>query len=108
MTPLLLLAISAIPSLMCFACRWYEDLQCPEVDQVLEQRLGSGEEPTLAYGKLLERLLTMKMIQENIPARGSRYGGTNAPRNRSEEEFTKAHFIKRLVPMAQQRLAHIK
>ncbi len=37
---------------------WYELLRCPEVDEVLRERLARGESIALNYGKLMERLLT--------------------------------------------------
>lgn len=40
---------------------YYEELECPETDAVLTQRLEKGEDPELPYGKLMERILFMKM-----------------------------------------------
>lgn len=37
---------------------WYEVLKCPEVDEVIRERLAAGEHISLNYGKLMERLLT--------------------------------------------------
>lgn len=45
---------------------YYEELECPEVDAVLTQRLASGEDPELAYGKLMERILYMKMSNKSF------------------------------------------
>ncbi|PIK41203.1 hypothetical protein BSL78_21955 [Apostichopus japonicus] len=39
----------------------YEDLSCPEVDSVINERLEGGEEVDLTYGKLMERLLMLAM-----------------------------------------------
>ncbi len=40
---------------------YYEELECGETDAVLSQRLAGGEDPELPYGKLMERILFMKM-----------------------------------------------
>jgi hypothetical protein len=40
---------------------YYEELECAQVDAVLTERLAKGEDPELAYGKLMERILFMKM-----------------------------------------------
>lgn len=41
----------------------YEDIQCPEVDEILGVRLNAGERVTLPYGKLMERLLTLRSMR---------------------------------------------
>lgn len=38
----------------------YEDLKCPQVDNIVRARLENGEKIELPYGKLMERLLTLK------------------------------------------------
>ena len=86
--------------------RWYEDLQCQDVDDVIDERLAAGEELKLPYGKLMERLLTFKMIRENIPAR-ARYGFKRVEEKKKEEQ-TKAKFISRLIPLAERRLQEIR
>ncbi|KAH3792413.1 hypothetical protein DPMN_145909 [Dreissena polymorpha] len=40
---------------------WYDELKCTEVDEVITRRVQAGEEITLPNGKLLERLLEIKM-----------------------------------------------
>jgi hypothetical protein len=45
---------------------WYEELACPEVDQVILDRLKAGEQISLNYGKLMERLVTLKK-RKNVP-----------------------------------------
>lgn len=40
---------------------YYEELECPQVDAVLTRRLEAGEDPELPYGKLMERILYMKL-----------------------------------------------
>jgi hypothetical protein len=40
---------------------YYEELRTADVDALIEARLDRGEEPTLSYGKLMERLLFFKM-----------------------------------------------
>ncbi len=92
---------------MCyFITRWYEDLQCKEVDEVVKQRMVAGESVTLSNGKLLERLLTIKMLREDIPKQSSySYWGTKPKRN---PDLTKATFINDLIPLAESRLEDIK
>ena len=85
--------------------RWYEDLQCKEVDEEIKRRLEAGEQVTLNNGKLLERLLTIKMIREDIPKRTSYYWSRQEKRS---PDLTKATFIHDLVPIAESRLENIK
>ncbi len=54
-------AIVARYEKLAFVIWYYEELECPEVDAVLAARLQANEEPELTYGKLMERLLFMKM-----------------------------------------------
>ncbi|XP_046571651.1 uncharacterized protein LOC124279819 [Haliotis rubra] len=83
---------------------YYEDLQCLEVDAVVKKRLEEGHKVSLPNGKLLERLLTLKMIRENIPFDPS-YSGWDVPRI---ENPTKACFHPALVALAEDRLNSIK
>lgn len=43
---------------------YYEDLQCQAVDDILSERLRNGEQITLPYGKLMERLMLLRTINE--------------------------------------------
>ncbi|CAF1078048.1 unnamed protein product [Rotaria sp. Silwood1] len=43
---------------------YYEDLQCPDVDDVISERLENGEEISLPYGKLMERLLLLRKLRD--------------------------------------------
>ena len=88
--------------------RWYEDLQCTEVDEIIAQRLKAGDKLTLNDGKLLERLLTIKMLRENIPARSRRWGWGQQAEEGRETNPTKACFYPQLLPMGQQRLDSIR
>ena len=45
--------------------RDYEDIRCEEADQVILERVKAGEEINLPNGKLLERLLTIKLYRES-------------------------------------------
>ncbi|XP_067674466.1 uncharacterized protein [Haliotis asinina] len=83
---------------------WYEDLQCMDVDKIIEERLEAGETVNLANGKLLERLLTLKIIRENIQTRS--YYSTGPPTR--EANPTKVCFLPKLIPMAETRLTSIK
>lgn len=85
---------------------YYEDLQCPSVDAIISERLREGEQITLPYGKLMERLLLCRLIRE---------GETTASRNRRTRNVTdppahpdKAKFYPDLLPLAQAQLEKIK
>ena len=86
-----------------FLFRWYEELQCKEVEEEIKRRLQEGEEVTLSNGKLLDRLLTIKMIREDIPKRASYW----TRREKSNPDPTKATFFYDLIPIAESRLENI-
>lgn len=90
-----------------FIFRNYEDLQCPETDKVIESRLGDGEDVSLPNGKLLERLLTLKMIRENIPARFSHFRRGKKSKTKKCDP-TKVPFLMDLVHIAEKRVKNIK
>ncbi|CAF4790905.1 unnamed protein product, partial [Rotaria magnacalcarata] len=52
---------------------YYEDLQCSAVDEIISERLREGEQITLPYGKLMERLLLCRMLREGISSTERRY-----------------------------------
>ncbi len=79
-------------------------MQCPEVDEVIKNKMQAGESVSLSNGKLLERLLTIKMIREDIPKQSS-WMGRNRQRN---PDLSKATFIHDLIPVAEGRLENIK
>ena len=83
---------------ICVLYRYYEDLQCKAVDGVIERRLAAGEPVTLPSGKLLERLLTFKMIRDNIDSRSNRVQGSS----------DKACFLPSLIKLAEPRLTSIR
>ena len=87
--------------------RWYEDLQCAEVDDIIDARLKRGEQLSLPYGKLMERLLTIKMIREEIPQRPG-YGWSYKQNKKDENTINKAKFIHRLIPLAEKNLKNIR
>ena len=72
---------------------------------MIKRRLQKGEDVTLNNGKLLERLLTIKMIREDIPKRTSYYWNRHEKRN---PDLTKATFINDLIPITEGRLENIK
>lgn len=47
---------------------YYEDLSCPDVDIIIRARLERGERIELGYGKLMERLLMFKELNEKTNA----------------------------------------
>ncbi|ESO89374.1 hypothetical protein LOTGIDRAFT_229223 [Lottia gigantea] len=83
---------------------WYEDLICDEVDVIIQQRIQASEEINLPNGKLLERLLTFKIIRENLQTTRRRYGQPPAPNT----EANKARFLKDLIPIGERKLTSIR
>ncbi|XP_064628385.1 uncharacterized protein LOC135487986 [Lineus longissimus] len=84
----------------------YEDLMCPPVDQVIASRLATGESMQLPYGKLMERLLTMKMYRETTC--GGRYDDSGEPEPPvTSIDETKAPFYKDLVAVAEKKLKEL-
>ena len=59
---------------------YYEDLQCTGVDDIIAERLKNGEQITLPYGKLMERLLLLHSIQETRSVQAVLRGGFRRPR----------------------------
>lgn len=72
---------------------WYEDLKCAPVDEVVQRRLDGGETVNLPSGKLLERLLTFKMMENSA-----------SPSNNS---ISKVSFLPYLIQLAEPRLTSI-
>ncbi|XP_060069776.1 serine/arginine repetitive matrix protein 2-like [Ylistrum balloti] len=75
---------------------YYEDLECRQVDEVIMQRLDTGDTSNLPIGKLMDRLLTLKHL-----ARGFRSG------KRTIEKY-KIPFMKTLINLADSKLQNIK
>lgn len=46
---------------------YYEDLECPDVDETISERIRTGEQVTLPYGKLMDRLLLIRTLRDNKP-----------------------------------------
>ncbi|CAF3664773.1 unnamed protein product [Rotaria sordida] len=44
---------------------YYEDLQCTDVDDIISERLKNGEQITLPYGKLMERVLLLRTLRDS-------------------------------------------
>lgn len=82
---------------------WYEDLRCTEADKVILTRVQSGETINLPNGKLLERLLVLKMYREDISATASYCYNRNQAEKRNVDE-TRAPFFKELLPLAQRKI----
>lgn len=79
------------------------------MDEIIQERLEQGAEVNLPYGKLMERLLTIKMLRENISFKRSyrwdRGGDAEVVRN---VDTSKAVFYKDLIPMAEKKLRDIR
>jgi hypothetical protein len=92
---------------------YYEDLQCSEVDDIISERLKTGEKITLPYGKLMERLLLLRTLRDNEPAtpvfRGRRRGrATRNDNNQHSAQASKATFYSDLLLVAEAQLEKIK
>jgi hypothetical protein len=89
---------------------YYEDLQCSPVDDIISERLRDGEQITLPYGKLMERLLLCRLLREGEPTTGGRYGRRTAQNTASTQPAhpDKAKFYTDLLPVAQAQLEKIK
>jgi hypothetical protein len=96
---------------------YYEDLQCSDVDDIISERLKNGEQITLPYGKLMERLLLLRTLRENAPgtisyrgfARGRGRGGV--ARNvdsQPSRQSSPATFYSDLLLIAEAQLEKIK
>ncbi|CAF1258574.1 unnamed protein product [Rotaria sordida] len=92
---------------------YYEDLQCSPVDDIISERLRDGEQITLPYGKLMERLLLCRMLREGESTTSTRYGRRGARNTTSNSSNQPAHpdkakFYSDLLPVAQAQLEKIK
>ncbi|XP_069106344.1 uncharacterized protein [Argopecten irradians] len=83
---------------------YYEDIGhgCEEVDKIIKDRMNTGAECKLQLGKMMDRLLMLKMYRENIP--NTTYYGQKIERKLDE---SKAPFIGQLVEFGNKRLKEI-
>ncbi|OWF49165.1 uncharacterized protein LOC110452170 [Mizuhopecten yessoensis] len=83
---------------------YYEDIgqNCSDVDKIIADRMKAGEEVKLQLGKLMDRLLMLKMYRENIPSK--LYYGQKLERSVDEN---KAPFIQQLAVYGNKRLKEI-
>ena len=65
---------------MLITYRYYEDLACPEVDQVIVDRMKAGEKIGLPYGKIMERLLMLKLLRRTDPGKNHKFTPEIPPR----------------------------
>ncbi|UJR17801.1 hypothetical protein I4U23_004700 [Adineta vaga] len=101
---------------------YYEDLECPDVDVVISERLRSGEQVTLPYGKLMDRLLLIRTLRDNQPdiptfyrnpehshawGRGRTRGFANVTHQHSDQS-KKTALYSDLIPAAEAQLQTIK
>ncbi|CAF0981750.1 unnamed protein product [Rotaria sp. Silwood1] len=96
---------------------YYEDLQCSDVDDIISERIRNGEQITLPYGKLMERLLLLRTIRDNVSETRSFRGtgrGRGAERiarnvdNQHSAESSKMAFYSDLLVIAEAQLQKIK
>jgi hypothetical protein len=86
---------------------YYEDLQCSPVDDIICERLREGEQITLPYGKLMERLLLCRLLREGESTTSRRRNTQNTASNVPAHP-DKAKFYTDLLPVAQAQLEKIK
>jgi hypothetical protein len=78
---------------------YYEDLQCLDVDEIISERLRNGEQITLPYGKLMDRLLLIRTLRDNQPDiptfyRNSEHGrGRGRARGRGYSNVNNQHSV---------------
>ena len=96
---------------------YYEDLECPEVDEIISERLRNGEQVTLPYGKLMDRLLLIRTLRDNQPdiptfyrtyARELGRGSSNANRQQHTVQPKKSTLYSDLILVAEGQLQKIK
>ena len=96
---------------------YYEDLECPDVDQIISERLKNGEEVTLPYGKLMDRLLLIRTLRDNQPdvltfyrnyEQGRVRGRSVAANNKPPVQPKKGALYADLIPVAEAQLEKIK
>jgi hypothetical protein len=87
---------------------YYEDLQCPSVDDIIGERLREGEQINLPYGKLMERLLLCRLLREGESTTSRYRRNQNITLNNPPAHPEKAKFYSDLLPLAQAQLEKIK
>ncbi|OWF42654.1 Serine/arginine repetitive matrix protein 2 [Mizuhopecten yessoensis] len=75
---------------------YYEDIECRQVDEIIMQRLDTGDTSDLPIGKMMDRLITLKEL-----ARGFRCG------RRATGKY-KIPFMKTLLSLAESKLQNVK
>ncbi|CAF1594874.1 unnamed protein product, partial [Didymodactylos carnosus] len=83
---------------------YYEDLQCDSVDEIIQERLtaphdGVEKIVTLPYGKLMERLLLIRMIREGLSPN---------PTGQLVVDEKRAPFYSDLIKIAEEQLTKLK
>ncbi|CAF3362913.1 unnamed protein product [Rotaria socialis] len=83
---------------------YYEDLQCPDVDDIISERLENGEEISLPYGKLMERLLVLRKLRDT-PSETAAVGNVQ---DQNSVQSSKNKCYSYLLSVAEGQLAKIK
>ncbi|XP_033727100.1 uncharacterized protein LOC117316564 [Pecten maximus] len=83
---------------------YYEDIgrDCLDVDKIIKDRMNTGAEVKLQLGKMMDRLLMLKMYRENIPT--NMYYGQKVERKVDEN---KAPFMEQLIAYSNKRLKEV-
>ncbi|CAF1143594.1 unnamed protein product [Rotaria sordida] len=94
---------------------YYEDLQCTDADDIISERLKNGEQITLPYGKLMERVLLLRTLRDNTTQTTvfeySRRRRTQITRNVDDQhsvQFSKCKLYSDLLLIAEAQLEKIK
>ena len=93
-------------------------MRCAEVDAAISARIEDDEKLTLANGKLLERLLVLKMLREGIPVSEEEImrgwhdwdweNHPEGPGDKHCQDLTIAPFIDRLIDIAEVKISNIR
>ena len=94
-------------------------MTCPSFDEVIKHRLEqNGEKITLANGKLIERLLTLKKAREGIVQNPDEIyftwdwdahpDGPDETNHEPKTDESKAPFLKHLVELAEEKISKIR
>lgn len=77
---------------------WHHELQTAAVDSVLLRRLAAGEAPTLPYGKLMERMMYFRQLEDEAGVAEAVQAGAAQAEGGGEEP---ASFYQCLLPVAE-------
>lgn len=91
---------------------YYEDLLCPAVNDIIKSRLERGDKLELGYGKLMERLMMFKDLNDNTKrsrqVSSSASSWTDVGRDEWELLNDESTLFNLIIPIAESRLKEFK